>query len=238
MGNRMTKKICSSALWHCLVAAALAQQPQSIKQQSKGGACTNIVALAGNITINCSTLTPKQQHLINRIPGLLAKILEHQIDPDAITAKLNEILAGVSSIQSDLSRQKEHEAERERIRRMAPQFEYDLFRDIQGDNDHVVQIKCNNKAPFMVDVIVTNRKGVYVAPALLEMLTLYPTLDRTHFHWRFKLNTDYLKEDPVVRVGVRFKSLSFDELGLNGHVGTMLQMYAVDLASGAITKLK
>ncbi len=44
------------------------QTPPSIKQDAKNTACSNIVALTGDVSINCSSLTPKQQEMIDTIP--------------------------------------------------------------------------------------------------------------------------------------------------------------------------
>jgi hypothetical protein len=74
-----------SSLW------AFAQPPQNIKQDAKNASCSNIVALAGNVNVDCSSLTPAQQKLIESIPALLHKILADQLDPKAVMDKLNEI---------------------------------------------------------------------------------------------------------------------------------------------------
>jgi hypothetical protein len=81
-----------------LVAGAygLSQTPPSVKQEAKDSVCSNIVALSGNVSINCSSLTPAQRKLIENIPAVLNKILANQLDPDVVMAKLDEILKAVN----------------------------------------------------------------------------------------------------------------------------------------------
>ncbi|MGA2962121.1 MAG: hypothetical protein ABSD96_10640 [Candidatus Korobacteraceae bacterium] len=77
-----------------LIATAICsfgQTAPSVKQQARDSACSNIVALAGNVNINCSSLTPTERKLIEGIPAVLNKILANQLDPAAVMAKLDEI---------------------------------------------------------------------------------------------------------------------------------------------------
>src|SRR5438046_763360 len=74
----------------------LCQTPPSVKQEAKDSACSDIVALAGSVTLNCSALTPAQQKLIESIPAILNKILVNQLDPAVVMEKLNEILKAVN----------------------------------------------------------------------------------------------------------------------------------------------
>jgi hypothetical protein len=73
-----------------------AQAQPSVKQEAKDSACSNIVALSGNVSINCSSLTAAQRKLIESIPAVLNKILSNQLDPDAVMEKLDEILKAVN----------------------------------------------------------------------------------------------------------------------------------------------
>ena len=76
-----------------LAGSCLGQkQTPSIQQNSKGGNCSNIIALTGNVSINCSSLTPKQKKIIDGLPAILDKILANGIDSDLVLAKLDEIL--------------------------------------------------------------------------------------------------------------------------------------------------
>lgn len=75
------------------------QTPPSIKQESKDSTCSNIVALAGNIDIKCSNLTPAQRKIIEGIPAILNKILSNQIDPSVLMDKLEEISRDVKSVR-------------------------------------------------------------------------------------------------------------------------------------------
>lgn len=62
-----------------------------VKQEAKNSSCSNIVALAGNVEVNCSSLTPAQQKQIESIPLILHKILVNQIDPESVMLALDEI---------------------------------------------------------------------------------------------------------------------------------------------------
>src|SRR6266576_557616 len=73
----------------------LGQSP-GVKQDAKNSPCSNIVAVAGNASVNCSSLTPQQRRIIEGIPSVLNKILANQLDPDAVMTKLDEILRAVN----------------------------------------------------------------------------------------------------------------------------------------------
>ena len=66
-------------------------QAPSVSQGANRTSCSNIIALAGNVDVNCSSLTPAQRKVLAQIPGMLNKILANQ-NPDALMAKLDEIL--------------------------------------------------------------------------------------------------------------------------------------------------
>ena len=78
------------------VTCDFSQTPPKITQKAKDTTCSNIVALAGNIDIKCSSLTPTQKKLIESIPALLNKIISNQLDPNAVMEKLDEILKAVN----------------------------------------------------------------------------------------------------------------------------------------------
>lgn len=80
------------------------QTTPSIKQEAKNASCSNIVALAGNATVNCSSLTPRQQKIIESIPSVLNEILTNQLDPDKVMAKLDEIEKGIEQIRAQTPR--------------------------------------------------------------------------------------------------------------------------------------
>jgi hypothetical protein len=75
-------------------------QTPSVKQDAKDVSCSNIVALAGNATVNCSSLTPQQRKILEGIPAVLNKILASQLDPEAVMMKLDEIQKGVNEIRN------------------------------------------------------------------------------------------------------------------------------------------
>jgi hypothetical protein len=89
-----TKKFLNSlsAIVIILGSHVFGQTTPSVTQNAKKSSCSNIVALAGDVKIDCSTLTPAQQKIIENIPALLHKILANQLDPDAVMSKLEEIL--------------------------------------------------------------------------------------------------------------------------------------------------
>jgi len=68
----------------------------NLEQNSAKSACSNIVALTGDININCSSLTPQQKKTLDTIPAILRKILTNQIDAKTVMDKLDEILAATS----------------------------------------------------------------------------------------------------------------------------------------------
>jgi hypothetical protein len=69
------------------------QNPPAIRRKSENTSCSNVVALAGNVNVNCSSLTSTQRKLIESIPGVLNKILANQLDPTAVMSKLDEIIS-------------------------------------------------------------------------------------------------------------------------------------------------
>jgi len=75
------------------------QTPSTVTQKSKDSACSNIVALAGNVDVKCSSLTPAQQKIIDCIPGVLNKILSNQLDVSLVMAKLDELLSETKNIK-------------------------------------------------------------------------------------------------------------------------------------------
>jgi hypothetical protein len=83
-----------------LIAAitSYGQDKSAIKQESDKSTCSNIVALAGNVNLNCSSLTPDQKKLIAKIPTLLNKLLVNQADPKVISDKLDDILEALSRL--------------------------------------------------------------------------------------------------------------------------------------------
>ncbi len=79
-----------------LASEATGQNPPTVTQEAKNSPCSNIVALTGDVKIDCSSLTPTQQKIIESIPSLLRKLIAHQADADAIIARLDECLKAVN----------------------------------------------------------------------------------------------------------------------------------------------
>jgi hypothetical protein len=80
-------------------ARSFSQTTPNITEQSKNSTCSNIVALAGNVDLKCSSLTPAQQKIIEGIPGVLNKILSNQLDINLVMAKLDELLSETKNIK-------------------------------------------------------------------------------------------------------------------------------------------
>jgi hypothetical protein len=88
-----------SAIFMLILSSLQAgQTPSSIKQDAKNSPCSNIVALAGDVKLDCSSLTPKQQQIIESIPVMLRTIIANQLDPKAVMDKLEEIAKAVHDL--------------------------------------------------------------------------------------------------------------------------------------------
>ncbi len=90
-----------------IATGAHGQSMPNLEQNSAKSACSNIVALSGDVNINCSSLTPQQKKTLDTIPAILRKILANQIDTKAVMDKLDEILvatprpATLTAVQSN-----------------------------------------------------------------------------------------------------------------------------------------
>jgi hypothetical protein len=82
-----------SAIVITLCGSVLAQAVPGITQDAKNSSCSNIVALVGSVSLDCSSLTPAQKKIIDSIPSLLHKIIAQQLDPKLVMEKLDEIIA-------------------------------------------------------------------------------------------------------------------------------------------------
>jgi hypothetical protein len=84
------------SIWVVALGVGMSQTSPKVTQQAKDAVCSNIVALAGNVNVNCSSLTREQRRIIDAVPALLRKILANQMDPVTVNAKLDEIRALVA----------------------------------------------------------------------------------------------------------------------------------------------
>jgi len=82
-----------------LGSQAFGQTLPSVTQDAKNSSCSNIVALAGDVKIDCSSLTPAQQKIIESIPSILHKILANQVDAETILSKLDGCLEGIKQVR-------------------------------------------------------------------------------------------------------------------------------------------
>lgn len=102
----MRRKNLRSAWIILLTIPALTQTTPTVQQKAEKSACSNIVALTGNVDIKCSTLTPEQGKALIQIKMMLQKMLADKIDPNLIKQmdeKLDEIkrIASQPSIQNN-----------------------------------------------------------------------------------------------------------------------------------------
>jgi hypothetical protein len=88
---RQNRLLILSVVLLLLTSEAIGQNPPTVTQEAKGSPCSNIVALTGDVKLNCSSLTPAQQKIIESIPDVLRKILNSQLDANAVVKKLNEM---------------------------------------------------------------------------------------------------------------------------------------------------
>jgi hypothetical protein len=88
--NLLLKSLSALVLVSC-VLHAFGQSGPNIKQDANNASCSNIVALSGNVEINCSSLTRAQQKQIESIPSILHKILINQLDSESVMLALDEI---------------------------------------------------------------------------------------------------------------------------------------------------
>jgi hypothetical protein len=84
--------LITSAVVFVLAGITTGQNPPTVTQEAKGSPCSNIVALTGDVKIDCSSLTSAQQKIIDSIPALLRNIIAHQLDADKVIAKLDDCL--------------------------------------------------------------------------------------------------------------------------------------------------
>jgi hypothetical protein len=99
MPRRVFQKVLKIVLATlAVVIFGFSQKPATITQKTQDSTCSNIVALAGNASIKCSSLTPTQKKLIESIPALLNKIISNQLDPNLLIKKIDEMEASVKEI--------------------------------------------------------------------------------------------------------------------------------------------
>jgi hypothetical protein len=94
--TRYRRLITASSALFLSLAFAYGQSTPTVQQKSEKSTCTNIIALTGNVNINCSNLTPEQKKLLERIHILLKRILANQDDSKALMDKMDEILRATS----------------------------------------------------------------------------------------------------------------------------------------------
>jgi hypothetical protein len=89
-----------------MIALALAsmtsvgQSSPLVSQKSEQSACSNIVALTGNVSLNCSDLTADQKKAIANIPTILKMALLNKDYLAVIIQKLDDLAKNASGCKS------------------------------------------------------------------------------------------------------------------------------------------
>ncbi len=94
-------KIWLTAIFSVATIAS-SQTVPNVQQKSDKSTCSNILALTGNININCSSLTPAQKKALESIPKVLRMAMTNQDYLNAIMVKLDEMSKnqGTSIVQN------------------------------------------------------------------------------------------------------------------------------------------
>jgi hypothetical protein len=82
------------------VTLGYGQKLPSLSQHSDNSICSNIV-VAGDLTLNCTALTPAQKRIIDGLPAQTKKILKDGLDAKAAIAKLAGIQAAIEALQRE-----------------------------------------------------------------------------------------------------------------------------------------
>jgi hypothetical protein len=89
-----------------IICPAMGQAGAAVKQKPGQSLCSNVVALAGNVNINCSTLSKSEKATIDSIPAILHKILVNELPTDEVLKKLDELqkeIADRNSLSTSIS---------------------------------------------------------------------------------------------------------------------------------------
>jgi hypothetical protein len=75
----------------CISAISGGQTPPSVQQKAERSICANIVALTGDVKLNCSNLTEEQKKALKDIPAILKMAVSNQAYLAEILAKMEEM---------------------------------------------------------------------------------------------------------------------------------------------------
>jgi hypothetical protein len=78
-------------------------QTPAVQQKSEKSTCTNILALTGDVNMNCSNLTPAQKKALADIPAILKMALSNQGYLEAILKKLNDLSQPSAPITTNIA---------------------------------------------------------------------------------------------------------------------------------------
>jgi hypothetical protein len=195
---------------------------QSTGTAETAGPCSPAVTGSHNqFTISCRGLTRKQGEEFLRI---LNKISRNQLDPDLVLSKLDEIQSGVSSIKGELSLKQEQAAQAEKMRQTPPLLSAYLI----PVSAHKVNLCINsaNLIPYQYRYMITDSKGTILGGFPLSMETVYPKKERPSFCMQKDIDLASIP-DHYIELDFIFKSLSYDELQMPGHAGTIAYKYSI-----------
>lgn len=97
--HRPQKIISSISVVISVCVFGVGQTKPAIQQHAKNSACSNIVALAGPLNLNCSHLDSNQRRQTSDIQRIVRAILTSQIDAHDVLLKIE---AGVSDIRNSI----------------------------------------------------------------------------------------------------------------------------------------
>lgn len=215
-----------------LIAVPCMGQTTATGEAMTSGPCSPAVTGSSNqFTINCQGVGKEQGAQFLEI---LNKIVNNQLDPKLVMAKLDEIQKGVSNITGELATQREREEEAERIRRTPPRI--DAYLVPVGKGKVNLQIKSNNLIPFEYRYDIVTEDNLIVAPFPVSMAKIYP--DKNHM--LFFLTTDLQLErikNHYLELRFTFQSLSNEELHLPGHEGAIVRKYRIGDDETSLTQI-
>jgi hypothetical protein len=171
-----------------------------------------------------------QEQGVNKEQGteflkILNKISRDQLDPKLVLNKLDEIEKGVSNIQNELTKKKQQEEEAERIKHTAPMIQVWLTGVEKGNV--MVHVKSENLIPFEYNYKIVTENNLIVSAIPTLMSKLYPTASNDLFYNVEELHSGQITNN-YLELRFRFMSLSYEELQLPGHAGTLIRKYRIE----------
>jgi hypothetical protein len=155
---------------------------------------------------------------------ILAKAREREKDEQILhlSQNLQESRAATDSIKQELDAKKKAEEEAERIRRTAPILTAYLAPVRKGKVR--VYVKSENLIPFEYRYVIATENNVLVSGLPLSMSRAFPKAGNALFYNEADIQLDRVRNS-YLELRYTFSSLSFEELRLPGHQGTIVQKY-------------